>query len=44
VTIRHGRALAHLFAEHGFSPVRAPRRKLRASAHLPTGQRRLVAA
>jgi hypothetical protein len=44
VTVRHGRALAHPFAEHGFSPVRAPRRKLRASAHLPTGQRRLVAA
>jgi hypothetical protein len=44
VTIRHGPALAHPFADHGFSPVRASRRTLRAAAPLPAGQRRLVAA
>lgn len=44
VTVRHGRALAHPFAEHGFSPARASRRKVRPFAHLPAGQRRLVAA
>jgi hypothetical protein len=44
VTIRHGRAFAHPFAEQGFSPVRAPRRKPRAFAPLPAGRQRLVAA
>ena len=44
VTVRHGRALARPFAEHGFSPVRAPRRKARPLAHRPAGQQRLVAA
>ena len=44
VTVRHGRTLARSFAEHGFSPARASRRKTRPLAHLPAGQPRLVAA